>query len=388
MARKELIHELNILRGISILAVLMVHATSAAMASMKDSSLYGGYVFLNTFSLFCVPSFIFLTGFVLFYNYYDKPLTWDTVKQFFGKRLMAIVIPYFVISVGYFSLKYGLYYSDLDASELLRKLGNYLLYGKAYAHLYYVIIIIQFYVLFPLLLLLFQRSSWLRRLAIPLGFAVQWAFYLLNRAMLEVPSKGSVSFTYFSPFLIGAFFGMYYPHLKRWLAFGADFRFKGKAAGVWGLMAVWLACAAGYIAMWYETRTGAEKLASYWYEIGYNLFTVLTTVVLLKLAYWIWSKGAPFVKNSLTDLSSLSFGIYLVHPAFLYVYRLFPPHTEAGWPKHLWMAGGYAVALVGSLILLLAAYRITKYAWIAFGKVPDKFHGGRRKPPHTSAPAA
>lgn len=388
MARKETIPELNLVRGISILAVLMVHATSASMASMKESSLYGAYVFLNTFSLFCVPAFIFLTGFVLFYNYYDKPLTISTVKQFFGKRLMSIVIPYLFISIAYFVLKYFLYYRSLSAPELLDMLGGYLLYGKAYTHLYYVFIIIQFYILFPLLLFLFQRSVWLARLAIPIGFAVQWSFYyLLKQGVLTVPSKGSVSLTYFSPFLIGAFFGMYYPRLKRWLATGPEFRFRGKAAATGAFVLVWLVCASGFVTMWVVTRTGQGKFESYWYEIGYNAFTVLTSIMLLKLSYWIWAKGASAVKNALTDLSSLSFGIYLVHPALLLFYREFPPQTGTSWLHHLWMAGGYALALGGSLIILLAAYRLTKHAWILFGKVPDKFTAPRGKKPEVTTAA-
>ena len=72
---KERIPELDLLRGFAILGVLMVHATSVAATKIPNSIMKNVYVFLNTFSTFCVPAFIFLTGFVLFYNYYERPVT-------------------------------------------------------------------------------------------------------------------------------------------------------------------------------------------------------------------------------------------------------------------------------------------------------------------------
>ncbi|AJY77594.1 hypothetical protein VN24_07780 [Paenibacillus beijingensis] len=376
--RKERIPELELLRGLAILGVIMVHATSAAVVRVHDSPMLGVYVFLNTFALFCVPAFIFLTGFVLFYNYYDKPLTLGMLRNFYWKRLTQLLIPYIVISAGYELLGHMANHRAWNPGAMLSLFWQHLLSGKAYTHLYYVIITIQLYVLFPLLLLLFQRLKMSVRLAVPLGLIIQWGFYLLNRNVLHVASKGSWSLSYFTPFLIGAFFGMCYPVFKRWFGSGEEAGNGGESGRrrtIWTVVmtALWLAVTAAFIWMYYELRSGGVVIKGYWYEAGYSAFTVLTTLALMKLCGFLYRKGPQWIVSALTDLGALSFGIYLVHPLILYVYRKFPPGSAQPLIYHSWIAGGYVVALGGSIVILLAAYRLLGWSWILFGPVPARF---------------
>lgn len=376
--RKERIPELELLRGIAILGVIMVHATSSAVVRVHDSPMLGVYVFLNTFALFCVPAFIFLSGFVLFYNYYDKPLTLGMLRSFYWKRLTQLLVPYIVVSAGYELLGHMASRREWNPGAMLSLFWQHLLSGKAYTHLYYVIIMIQLYVLFPLLLLLFQRLKMSVRLAVPLGLVIQWGFYLLNRNLLHVPSKGSWSLSYFTPFLLGAFFGMCYPLFKRWLGIGGQTGEGGRGRTVWTALmtALWLVVTAAFIWMYYELRSGGTTFKGYYYEIGYSAFTVLTTLALMKLCAILYRKGPQWTISLLTDLGALSFGIYLLHPLILYVYRKFPPESAQPLIYHSWIAGGYLAALGGSVVVLLAAYRLVGWSWIVFGPVPARF--GRR----------
>jgi surface polysaccharide O-acyltransferase-like enzyme len=64
VADKQQIAELYIFRALAILAVLAIHGTSYPVAFLeKTSSFYFAYVFINIFSKFAVPAFIFLSGF-------------------------------------------------------------------------------------------------------------------------------------------------------------------------------------------------------------------------------------------------------------------------------------------------------------------------------------
>ncbi|MBD3921827.1 acyltransferase [Paenibacillus sp. PR3] len=371
--------ELDSLRGIAILGVLMVHATSVAVGALPNSTARTVYIALNTLSLFCVPAFIFLSGFVLFYQYYDKSLTPRALGDFYLKRFKQLAIPYVFISLGY-----ELYMNDLnhrawEPTALLQQFGKHLLYGKAYTHLYYVIITLQLYVLFPLLLLLFRKlrvSAWL---ALPIGCVIQWSFYLMNREYWHLASKGSWSFTYFFIFMLGAYLGMKsttYVH-----GFGSkregesDKRdgtsaWRKAAAAVVGLM--WAASTIGFLWLYIDLRTGKDPVPEgYWFEIGYQLYTLLTTMVLLSVCIALNRyRVSRVIAKGFQQLGALSFGIYLIHPFVLLLYRRNVPSPDLPLAYHLWIAGGYTAALSVSIVVLLIMYRYVRWSWILLGPTP------------------
>ncbi|QHW33388.1 acyltransferase [Paenibacillus rhizovicinus] len=375
---KERVPELEMLRGIAILGVLMVHSTSKAVVEVPNSILRGFYIFLNTFSLFCVPAFVFLSGFVLFYNYFERPLTLFTIRTFYRKRLRQLVLPYLFVSLGYELVMHALNHRAWQPAGMLRQFGEHLLTGKSYAHLYYILITIQLYVLFPLLLLLFRKLRMPVKLAIPFGFAVQWAFYLLNRYYWHLEAKGDWSFMYFSAFLIGAYLGMRSDAFKNWfMASGTRRSFMPKL-----LSLAWVGVTFGFVWMYDQYRTGAPAPAGYWFEIGYNLFTLLTTLVMLKVCVWLRRHAVVRLATAaLTNLGALSFGIYLIHPLFLLIYHRHPLASAQPPAYLLWTAGGFLFALGASVVVLLLAHRFIYWSWIVLGPAPAKLQSRRARVP-------
>ncbi|WP_020616034.1 acyltransferase [Paenibacillus daejeonensis] len=368
---RPIVEEFNLLRAFSILGVLMVHATSEAIAMVeKTSKAYPVYVALNTFAMFCVPAFIFLTGFVLFYNYYRKPITASMLRIFYSKRLMQILIPYLLISILFFFVRKALNDDLAPISVMIPDLLGRLLNGTAYTHLYYIFVLIQFYLLFPLLLFALQRWPQLGRWAIAVGFGVQWAFYFVNKVWLDVPSKGSVSLAYFAPFMLGVFVGIYYERIKSWftpLASSGSRTFRLAQGTLW---LTWIIASVGYIWLWYANRTEWMIVNSTWYELGYNIFTMTSILVLTQLAYKLYKSGPQLMISSLQRLAALSFGIYLIHPMLLLLYRAYPPNQLTPVIYHVWKAGGFVFALLGSAILLVTLYRLLPPVWLLFGPRP------------------
>lgn len=176
--RQERLPQLDIFRALAILGVLHVHASSFAAGEQALHSPYYYWLnWINIFFKFGTPSFIFLSSFVLFYNYYGRPVTRSLIINFYRRRLKYILLPYLLASMGYYALT--LYVNG----RLMQSLGGNLLSfsralfsGSAYAHLYFVFISIQFYLLFPVLLKLLQSSRFLMKWAIPMGLALQWGF--------------------------------------------------------------------------------------------------------------------------------------------------------------------------------------------------------------------
>ena len=167
---------LELFRGLAILAVLMIHVTSYPVVMLPmHSTLYPLYHIVNTFSHFAVPAFIFLSALVMFYQYDDaRKHNWSS---FYFKRFQVIAIPYLLWSIFYYALVIHIEGKTIGESWL--SFLTHLLIGSNYAHLYFIVVIVQFYLLFPLLhRLLYLKAVRSRLLAV--GIISQLAFYLLN----------------------------------------------------------------------------------------------------------------------------------------------------------------------------------------------------------------
>ncbi|MFC7677900.1 acyltransferase [Paenibacillus sp. GCM10028914] len=369
LKKREKLPELQLVRAFAILGVLSVHSTSYAATAMVNSNYFFIYNFMNIFMKYGTPTFIFLSSFVLFYNYYERPLTKELIGGFFKKRMLYIIIPYIVFSVFYFGLLHVIYYQDRSLQDTIISFFSKLLTGKAYTHLYFVFISIQFYVLFPLILLLFKKIPQLSKWAIPIGLAVQWAFILLNKYYLQVPNKGSWSLSYMAYFMLGAFIGIYYPKLKGWFVMSREKATLGRMAGWIVLWAGWATAGLAHVYIYYNSRLYGTQYNSTLYELLWNLHTYLGAMVLLQLAIVVYRKAPRKLTAPLDKLGALSFGVYLIHPFFLLVYRQFPPQTGSSIITHMWYAGGFLTALFCSCIVVALTVRYVPFSWIVFGNI-------------------
>ncbi|MEK3772115.1 acyltransferase family protein [Paenibacillus sp. FSL R5-0887] len=104
-ARQERLPQLDIFRALAILGVLHVHSSSFAAGEQALHSPYYYWLnWINIFFKFGTPSFIFLSSFVLFYNYYGRPVTRSLIINFYRRRLKYILLPYLLASMGYYAL--------------------------------------------------------------------------------------------------------------------------------------------------------------------------------------------------------------------------------------------------------------------------------------------
>jgi len=149
LAKKHL-YEIDLMRAFIMLGVLSVHTVTLYMARLQDmtpSFLTVGAV--HTSMHFTRESFMFITGLVLFVTYYHRvfnPLT------FWWKRLTLIAVPYIVWNILYILFE-GTYNTSFDGSlmSLLHQLEYSLKTGNQF-YLYYVLVSIQLYIIFPFLL--------------------------------------------------------------------------------------------------------------------------------------------------------------------------------------------------------------------------------------------
>jgi peptidoglycan/LPS O-acetylase OafA/YrhL len=371
--RQERLPQLDIFRALAILGVLHVHASSFAAGEQALHSPYYYWLnWINIFFKFGTPSFIFLSSFVLFYNYYGRPVTRSLIINFYRRRLKYILLPYLLASMGYYAL--SLYVNG----RLMQNFGDNLLSfsralfsGSAYAHLYFVFISIQFYLLFPVLLKLMQSSRFLIKWAIPVGLALQWGFIFWNKYELHIVEKGSLAISYLAYYMMGAFIAIHFDKVKIWLM--KPWREQSAAQKGWTTLLVssWLIAAFIHVQLWYVARHFGVWTDSLWYELLWNVHTMLSALVLLYATFLLYRKAPHVIVASLTRLGELSFAIYLIHPLLLAIYRRFRYHIPLESLTYVFFIyGGLVVALGGSWFMVQFAFRRIPQSWIFLGSVP------------------
>ena len=160
---KERIKSIDLIRIISILAVLVIHTTTRTLEASKYNLVgFPVSIFLNQIARFAVPVFFIISGFVLEYSW-DNNLNYF---QFIKKRLSKIFIPFVFWS--------GLYYLFVYTQNH-ENFIQVLLKGDSSYQLYFIPTLCIFYMAFPLLHKIY------RYLAMPLvlAFLIVSQLYLL-----------------------------------------------------------------------------------------------------------------------------------------------------------------------------------------------------------------
>jgi peptidoglycan/LPS O-acetylase OafA/YrhL len=370
--RNEQIPELQIARALAILGVLSVHASASATISMLKSGYYSFYNFINIFMKFGTPTFILLSSFVLFYSYYTRPLDSKLIKSFYKKRLLYIIIPYVIFSALYFVLVQLIQNEPILSSDSLASFFKKLLLGKAFAHLYFIFISIQFYLLFPIILWLAKKKAALIPWFIPMGFAIQWAFVLFNKFYFQVPNKGSWSLSYFSFFFIGAALGIYFPKIKAWLIISKQNATLYRLSTWTITWLAWLALALFHVMINYNARLHGTRYDSLLYEFLWSFHTLLSALVLIQAAFIIHRRLPAIVSKTIYRLGEVSFGIYLIHLFYLFLYDRYMPSFGISWLSHFRYLGSWIFMLGASWLTVEFAGKFIPYASFIFGRLPDQ----------------
>ncbi len=196
----------NLLRLISITAVLIIHLTSPwELAFLKDHNYFSEDFLaslMNQWARFAVPVFVIISGYGLSKRY-AKDGSFE-LGSFFKRRFVKIGLPFVVITIIILLLNKKLTYNgESDFGSNLVNIGNtlftYFFKRGADYHFYFFTIILECYLFFPLLrrvnsgwfllvLLLnqlyftspshlFIRDWGLYRPSFPSSFIAYWVFY-------------------------------------------------------------------------------------------------------------------------------------------------------------------------------------------------------------------
>lgn len=142
---------IDILKASAIIAVILIHTTSIAFRFIKPENI-NYYLIFDQVLRFSVPLFVAISGFLLSAKYLNQKLE---IKEFFQKRALKLLPSYLVwTGIIYFYLHYL-------STEPQQQFSIYqiIFLGKADYHLYFVPMLFQLYLLFPIILYFYKRSK-------------------------------------------------------------------------------------------------------------------------------------------------------------------------------------------------------------------------------------
>ena len=145
--------EINILRAFAILAVISIHVSTYFTRMDTISWLAALYMSIKVLSHFAVPLFIVISGFVLYNKYSDD----IDIKRFYKNRLKSVLPQYLIFSTFYLAATYiGSIVLTIPVNLDIPHIIYRYLTGGCFYHLWFFVLIIQLYLLYPAIVQLYN----------------------------------------------------------------------------------------------------------------------------------------------------------------------------------------------------------------------------------------
>lgn len=325
---KRRLKQITYLRAFAALSIVLIHASSGFIWQGNT-----GFV-LNQFARFGSPVFVMISGFILYHIEMIKPS--PSYAHFLKHRFSKIAIPYLVWTLIYMfyrieDVSKGT--GDLTTATFVKQYIYNALTGFGYVHLYFVIIMLQLYIFFPILRRLVEDSP---KLLLTGSFLVSMGFqvliYLHQIQMIVLPNL-KIAWVALSPgwvffFCLGIYLRITH---KWWTIHWRNHKFVYTV--LWGLF---------FAATLWDTRVNqvysSLKPSSTFYGVS---------------SFFLFYAVSDYMKDRFPDkigrflewVAANSFNVYLTHPLFL---NLFAMHMV--WKGTSGMFALYFSTVVTTLI--------------------------------------
>lgn len=328
------IYELDPLRACTAFSVVAVHVL-AFTVFLNHTEI--GIQIQNAITVafhFTREVFLFVTAFALVYVYYGKAFPF---RQFWKKRGIGALFPYVIWSVIYVWVNAQ---AKSPAAFFQTALFD-ILTGNASYQLYYILLTLQFYLIFPLFLLFLRRCGRHPWIVLIISFLMQVLLFYVDFHALQ----GNIS--HLSPFwllfalyqdrfvllyqfyfVLGGLTALYFQQIRTFLL-----RHRKLIPGVFLviLAALWI-----HFAL--QVRVYGESL-SYATSVLQPIMVIYSLAVILfalrltcRWAVKTNRENRPRSARAWRTLSDASFGVYLIHALVLaYLLKWVVPITPATW---------------------------------------------------------
>jgi membrane-bound acyltransferase YfiQ involved in biofilm formation len=201
-------NEISLATAVLCLLVVFIHISSQAIVSLDKTSVQWLLVYIPwQASLFVVPGFIFLSAVKMCMKYKEVQFTFKSYVAFVKNRVIVIYIPYAIWVMIYYIHFCNIGYFGFNIKEYLK----YLAIGNLSSPFYFIVIIMQFYLLIPIWLYIVRHIKPIASMLI----AIMITLFMMNHfsGVISKISAGQIAFEYndrvFTTYLIYWIFGCY-----------------------------------------------------------------------------------------------------------------------------------------------------------------------------------
>lgn len=358
------IYELDPLRVCTALGVVAVHVL--AFTTFLNSSQVGNEI-QNAVVVafhFTREVFMFVTAFALVYVYNGKHVS---LLQFWRKRALGVVLPYVFWSEVYILVNVGF----VSPGAFLRTSVFDILTGNASYQLYYILLTMQLYLVFPLFLAcirLCARHPWI---TLTTSFVLQVLFFYVDFHTIQTKTtpfwltisgfQDRFFLTYQFYFILGGLTALYFQQVRAFVLR------HGRLIAIVFIVAL--------TSLWLHF---AFQVNSYKESVGYATSVLQPVMVFYSLAIiffalWLacrWVSRAnvgerPSGYRFWHTLSDASFGVYLIHALILtQLLRWLVPALPTSWFEPLrvfltwFLVAGGSVAISALLVKIPVLSRL------------------------------
>ena len=363
--------ELDVVRPAASLLVILTHAMQ--MFAPAGSVFYGAILLESQASRHI---FFFVSALVLMYQARGRGR--GRVWPFWGRRFTTVVVPFILWTVVYALLAFTGLRGDTIPSmtgpplHMLQTVGIQLITGAG--HLYFVIVLVQFYLLFPLLAWVLDRAARWHVAIVGVGLAAQLAVtialhYLHMNSLIWRDIDATREITSYGFYLVaGAVTGAHLPAVRSWV-----WRHRWAVGGA--ALAVTAGAEVFYVLTVHAGESPGDASDPFSPEF---IASYLAAIALLWLAgaWWAAWRRDGRLSRFVRTASDNSFGVYLSHVVFLDLlatYGLGRLDRQLPWAVVVLIA--VAVTWTGASLFTVAMARTPVSRWVT-GRARRPLRGG------------
>lgn len=374
MKKRQKILELDYMRAIAAFGIYAIHATGGfVMYSEFNSNAMKLGMFINQFFRFGTPVFMMISGFVLFYNY-RTPSEFDPIK-FYKKKATYLIVPYTLWSVGYFFFKRYIYNLPMEINWQSILLQDILL-GRAFSHLYFIFLIVQYYLFFPVLIRTISESMMRKPIkAFSITALLQAGLLIYEFYFMKPTNIAAISFinSFYWKTALGWFFYFIGGGI---IAYNYDKFVQFVDKNIKIILPSYILSLILFMGEVYLDVYNNSSIASYEKYGSIRpmnmIYGIMTFTILVYLTRKLIYKDNAILKL-FKSFGTYSLGVYFAHPMILEYMKKklfvnFPNYMGYGRVSSL-----FIILLLGWVLTMSLCYivSILKIRWLFIGKVPQ-----------------